>query len=313
MLGLGSREGRQGSRSGARAQGTTVERLLFGGVHLEILSGHGASCSPGADDRRFAVAPGTASTVAEVACSVCADPTLGRALGPDGNVLGWSREVPGRLALASAGLRVEITALGGRRYAASARAEPGERGAHALLRGVAAAVLEREGGVTLHAAGVELDGRAIVYLGPSGAGKSTAARLTDGGRSFADDHVALVPTESGWMAWGLPGGSPNRMPASAGVVFPIAALLRVRRGRASPRVERLSGTAALFAVREAVESGDCSPEAEAARLSTAARIAREVEVGTIHTVLERPLMREIAMGLGRAREGRANSPRGGVA
>jgi hypothetical protein len=235
------------------------------------------------EESRFCVAADTALAAADVVCSVTVDASLSGPTGPESQLVCWTRSASG-LVVEASGLRADVAAIGPRRYAASARIEPGPEAARALLRGVGAAVLEQAGGLTLHGAGVVVDGLAIVFLGPSGAGKSTAARLTESARSFADDHVALVPGPSGWIAWGLPGGTPSGMPASESAVCPLAALLRVRRGGMQPTIASLVGAEALFAIRAAVECGDASPDAEAARLGAAARLARDVFVGSVHTV-----------------------------
>lgn len=294
MLGLDSGDSRLGPRMGVRAPASATRRFAFGGVGIELLIARDLAWPLQAEDERFTLPVGSTATVADVACAVSVDASLPGPVHPDGDILRGSA-LGGRIALEAAAARIDLVALGPRRYAASARVAPGARGLRALLRAVSAAILEREGGTTLHAAGVEVDGSAVVFLGPSGAGKSTAARLSERARSFADDHVALVPTDTGWMAWGLPGGSPARMAQSGGTVFPLAALWRVQRGTGAPTAERLTGAAALFAVRAAVEC-DGLPETEAARLSTAARIAREVEVGAMHTVLGRPLTAELTRG-----------------
>lgn len=278
------------TRAGSAVPGGGV-RIAFGGIGIALVSRD--DCTPSdPEDARYVLEPGAHDLVAEVTCTVAVDSTLPTPPDRHGDIL-RSDPYDDRTVLRGSACVAELTTLGAGRYAASARVAPGSRGLRALLRGLSSAVLEREGGATLHAAGVEVDGRAVVYLGPSGAGKSTAARLTEDATSFADDHVALVPAPRGWLAWGLPGGSPTGMTPSARITFPVAKILRVRHGRGAPFIEPLSRAAALFVVRGALESTDCSMDAETARLSAAARIAREIEVATIHTVLGAPLTREL--------------------
>lgn len=64
--------------------------------------------------------------------------------------------------------------------------------------GALAAILTLAGRCVLHAAAVDVDGRAIVILGPSGSGKSTlaAALCRDGGRLVSDD-VLVVDVDGG--------------------------------------------------------------------------------------------------------------------
>jgi hypothetical protein len=213
--------------------------------------------------------------------------------------------------------------VGPRRYACAARIADGSGALTSLLNMVVAAIVQAEGGVVLHAAGIELDGRAVLFLGPSGAGKSTAATLTHGATMFAHDHVAVVvkpvagerehaveregAVESA-LAWayGLPGGSPARMAQTSHAVLPLAGVFRVFQPAphaqdTSSRITRgelFGGARALFIVREAVESADVSLEGEQARLNAAAAIAaaRGVRVGALHTVLGEsiaPLLRDL--------------------
>jgi hypothetical protein len=68
-----------------------------------------------------------------------------------------------------------------------------------ILTGRAMALLLRQQGwLPLHASGVVIDGRAILFLGPSGAGKSsTAAALRARGHTVITDDVAIVRTVNG--------------------------------------------------------------------------------------------------------------------
>jgi hypothetical protein len=62
-------------------------------------------------------------------------------------------------------------------------------------------------GVLAHAAGVELDGRGLIFLGASGAGKSTLSRLfADSrlGKLLSDERTALRLDGTCWQAYGTP-------------------------------------------------------------------------------------------------------------
>jgi hypothetical protein len=190
-------------------------------------------------------------------------------------------------------LCAELEADGPGRYVASVRIPPLQpddsepQGPDAVVLGLSAAILEREGGLSLHAAAIELDGRAVLFVGPSGAGKSTAVRLARDCRSFASDRVNIAPDGAGgYVAWSLPGGSRVAVPESAHRRLPLAAILRVRQGHVAPRIAKLSAAQALFALRESMWLSDFSPTAEENRIDAATLLRARVQVGEIHTVLE---------------------------
>jgi hypothetical protein len=68
--------------------------------------------------------------------------------------------------------------------------------------------LVREGGMEVHACGLLLRGRAVLFCGRSGAGKSTTARLWrrhhPAARLLSDDRIALRPRARGVRAHGTP-------------------------------------------------------------------------------------------------------------
>jgi hypothetical protein len=74
----------------------------------------------------------------------------------------------------------------------------------AALRLLCATLLLDAGGVMLHAAGVVVDGRALVFCGPSGCGKTTIARLAGRRRVLSDETTALRPSGDGWRACATP-------------------------------------------------------------------------------------------------------------
>ena len=68
--------------------------------------------------------------------------------------------------------------------------------------------LARAGGLVVHACGVALDGRALLFCGRSGAGKTTIARLFRRHRRespvLSDDRIVLRRRGAGWRAFGTP-------------------------------------------------------------------------------------------------------------
>ena len=87
----------------------------------------------------------------------------------------------------------------------------------------------RLGGMMLHSAAVEYEGRAYLFSGPSTVGKSTHTRLWpqllgEGVRFFNDDKPALRCIDGIWYAYGTPwcgkdGINENRKVPIAGICF----------------------------------------------------------------------------------------------
>ena len=202
--------------------------------------------------------------------------------------LSFEQISPEQLRIRSSTLFAELERVAPKRYAVTARIDPTAAGMLALLRGVASGIVHSEGGLVLHAAAAEVDGRAVLFVGPSGAGKSTALALSDGARCFAFDNVAIVPNSDGVVAWGLPGGKSEPLaPLAPDVVYPLAAVMRVRNDTTANQLElhRLHGTEALFALRESVQCADVSIGGEEQHLQAALRICERVPIGRMSTVL----------------------------
>lgn len=99
----------------------------------------------------------------------------------------------------------------------------------------------RSGGFLLHAAVIEVEGKAILFTAPSGTGKSTQAGLWQkhrGAKTVNGDRAAV----RGGTVWGIPfcGSSGLARPS----VLPIAAIVYLSQAPES-RICRLTGTAAF--------------------------------------------------------------------
>ena len=66
------------------------------------------------------------------------------------------------------------------------------------------------GGLMIHAAGVERNGGAYLFLGYSGAGKTTTARNAPAGSVLNDDLLVIYPCEGKWYAAATPFYNPTQ-------------------------------------------------------------------------------------------------------
>lgn len=90
----------------------------------------------------------------------------------------------------------------------------------AAYRDLLAPLLVSHSTLLLHAAGVVVDGKAVLFLAPSGGGKSTASSHAGERRVLSDDHIVLRRAGGRLLAYGTPFG---RVPGSPGAA-PLGAL-----------------------------------------------------------------------------------------
>jgi hypothetical protein len=105
--------------------------------------------------------------------------------------------------------------------------------------------LSRARGVLVHACGLSIGGRGLLFLGTSGAGKSTTAKLwteRGGVMILSDDRIAIRHDGSGFRIYGTPwhGEAGLEAPVSA----PLDAVFILEQG-ARNRLEELTPTAAV--------------------------------------------------------------------
>lgn len=290
--------------------GSIRHELAFGGVAFELSLAPEVQWQVSGEFARHVVygdrIPGAARApvVARVRCSV----QLGRER-PAEPIAGIAISQAGATThVACDALRAEITREATRAFQARVWLGGEPSAANALLLGLSAAIIQLQGGLHLHAAALELDGAAVLFIGPSGAGKSTALELTPGTGVLAYDRVALARSPRGqWVAWSLPGGQPTQGRWGAQRALPVSTILRVRKGTGLPRLTASRGARRLFALRESVDVADLSPAAEEQRMATLERIAAELNVGEIETVLTAPhtvALREYIAGARRERPSR---------
>lgn len=102
--------------------------------------------------------------------------------------------------------------------------------------------LARDGGFEVHACGIVLRGRLVLFCGRSGAGKSTTARLwrrhRPAARILSDDRIALRRRARGFRGYGTPwhgdGGFASRAGGMLGALFFLRHARRTRARRLPP-------------------------------------------------------------------------------
>ena len=267
----------------ARAD-ATLRRLRFGGVEIELLTAADFRLVLPETHVDFVSRAQGAAPVPRVACNVTVDPSL--AEDPS-----ETREIVfsgGRLR--TKGVRARLQRLGRGGWVATARVAPQPLAIGRLLEGLSAAILEQAGGLLLHAAGVELDGLAYLFIGPSGAGKTTAAGQVFGARSFCVDRVAVAMRGDETRAFPLPGGTEpvDGAPKSPHMSLPLGGVLRIVQAQALD-VRGMAPHEALMTLRESVFSADRDRTAENLRLDAVVRLVGRVPVARLETSLGAPL------------------------
>jgi hypothetical protein len=269
--------------------------FVLGGVAFEMCPAPGISWTLGDEHRMFAGAYSISPVAGEVHAVVSPAPELRENIGRE---IRWQWD--GDVAHLETGrVRAELRRLGRGRYAATALVVPDAFGCSSLVTALTAAIVKREGGLVLHAAGVELDGRAVLFIGPSGAGKTTAANHCQGLRWIARDRAAIYPTPLGWYAAGMAGGDVIELPPASARVLPLGAIYRIGRGVETVAAVPLQGVDAIRALRESVQSIAASPIEESARLDAIVRVSDACTVGRLETCLGAPLVDTLRRSIGR--------------
>lgn len=267
--------------------------FVFGGVAFDVCPARELTWALTDEHRGFVADYATSPVAGLVHCSVSSAAELAD---DHRREIEWSWD--GDVAQISTGrLRAELRWLGGAHYAARAQVAPDTSGCTSLCTAIAAAVVNHRGGLVLHAAGVELDGRAVLFVGPSGAGKTTAANHCAGTRWMARDRAAIYPTPLGWYAAGMAGGDPIELPRADARVAPLAGIFRVRHAT-ELMIGSASGAKAIAILRESVQAPPATLEAEL--LGRIASAADEGWVGVASTVLGRDLSDELRNALRRS-------------
>lgn len=262
-------------------------RFVFGAVVYDVLPAPDLVWELDEEHRLLSTPTWDAPTLASVECVISRAPELER-VGAERTVV-WSWDADRDEAqLSTARVRVRVRRLGPRRYVATAAVVPSSAGCSSLLTALSGLIAFREGGLVLHAAGIELEGRGLLFIGPSGAGKTTSSNLCRGARWFARDRAIVYPAQGRWWTSGLCGGDDIHLPRSPLPILPLAGVLRVARGADAPPIARVDAAQALFDVRQSVQGGG-DVQDEALHLENAHALIAAVGIGRASPVLGRPL------------------------
>lgn len=254
--------------------------FVFGGVAF-VVHPEPDLCWEMGDEHRSCRAPfGVGPVAAHVDCVVSSAPELGR--GGRAIRCDWRGD---EASVETGGVRVELRRLAAGRYAATAMVRPDASGCSSLITALAGVVQAREGGVVLHASGVEIDGGVVLFIGPSGAGKTTAAHHCPDARWFARDRAVVFPGPGGWYAGVMCGGDPIALEPSAHRVLPLLGILRVRRGRTDATIDPCDDLRGLVNLRESLQSPAQDAESERRAMDRLLRLHGEARVGELRSVL----------------------------
>ena len=285
-------QGRHGPAWGSLHSPVRAAReLAYAGVHFELLPQRGFRPQVPGDYAPYVMPVGPASASPPVAaratCSLHIDPTL--SIDPQQLNQIEYRGDGDMMRLRHPFFRADVRKITRARYVATARVGDDPLAMAAFLRFVAAAIVEHEGGLSLHAAALALDGAAIALMGPSGAGKSTACELATharGARCLAYDQLVIYPLGERCYGWALPWGSATELPRTETPVLPLSACLRVTRGTPHTEIRQADAAQATFLLRSAASVRDAAMEAEFRRLANVQQIVERVPVGYLSTVLD---------------------------
>lgn len=266
-------------------QAGAKDTLLFGAVRFELLSDF-TDTGLLEEHRRFVERDSEGLALAHVAAALHAANRPRGAFAPE-IVRSWREN---RASISAGDVTTELVELAPGRFAASARLLPDDVSVSTFITSTTSAVVERLGGVILHATGITVGTGSVLFIGPSGAGKTTAAQHCPGASWIARDRAAVVPHGDGYVVFGMPGGDELDLPRARAAVHPLLGVARIRRDRDVPTVEALPLLDALAALRECTFAGG-DEAAEEARLDALLALASRVRVVDLHTRLGEPLTR----------------------
>ena len=164
--------------------------------------------------------------------------------------------------------------------------EPATQSLENATRVMTARMAVERGGFAMHSAGVLRDGKAWIFTGPSGAGKSTAVRLAAPAVSLGDDFGLVLPSPDGWVTPPLPfDNAPAIVERPGGSSFPVVGIWRLFKAD-QPRVEHLSGLAAVTSLSSCLALPWVLPDLAGAMLEQIGQFCEESHFGHLHFGLD---------------------------
>ena len=164
------------------------------------------------------------------------------------------------------------------------------------LTALCGCLVERGGGVVMHATTVATDRGAISFVGPSGAGKTTAASHMQHCTWVSKDRVSIYPIceverettydaagdapRHKWWAAGMAGGDELPLSPHAPGAVPLCGILRVEK-RDKTKVTAFDATRRIAHIRENVQSLAHDPLTHQAALKRSVEIAEAVQVAEL--------------------------------
>jgi len=229
----------------ARVAGLRVDLVIEGAPPQGLERWAPYACPPGPAEIVLALSPGRPEALRRLTGRVVVDGGRWRAGGAE--ELGWLDPASGH---------------------GEAIADPWLLVADALARAALARSVATRGGVLVHAAALEVDGRAHLVPGHSGAGKSTLSRLA--GRVLTDELAAIFPGSGGAPpeVFGTPWWR------SSGGQAPLAAVYRLAWDE--PAVTPLHGPGLLRHLAQGLVLPFDDPEERARAFAVCGVLARAV-------------------------------------
>lgn len=129
----------------------------------------------------------------------------------------------GKVVFSSEGYRGEIDEKNGWGEIELAMKDP-FFGADYFLRIAAATLIFQRGGLLFHAAGIEKNGKGMIFVGHSGVGKTTVAKNSPAGCVLNDDLLVLYPEGEEWRVSASPFYNPTQVTPRPGE-SPLMAVL----------------------------------------------------------------------------------------